>query len=93
MLCLNWIFFKFSSTMISGASNENLPNNEWFEYDDNSSFQSGVDQSAVQALIEQQGPSKPKVTVQRLATSYMTLEPYVHVQYMSKNEYRLQYIL
>lgn len=56
--------------MISGASNENLPNNEWFEYDDNSSFQSGVDQSAVQALIEQQGPSKPKVTVQRLATSY-----------------------
>lgn len=90
MLCLNWIFFKFSSTMISGASNENLPNNEWFEYDDNSSFQSGVDQSAVQALIEQQGPSKPKVTVQRLATSYMTQEPYV--QYMSKNKYRLKCI-
>nr|XP_011431725.2 BRCA2-interacting transcriptional repressor EMSY isoform X3 [Crassostrea gigas] len=55
-----------SETVTSkGASNENLPNNEWFEYDDNSSFQSGVDQSAVQALIEQQGPSKPKVTVQR----------------------------
>lgn len=92
MLCLNWIFFKFSSTMISGASNENLPNNEWFEYDDNSSFQSGVDQSAVQALMEQQGPNKPKVTVQRLATSYMTQEPYVHVQYMSKNKYRLKCI-
>lgn len=52
---------------VSGASSENLPNNEWFEYDDNnSSFQSGVDQSAVQALIEHHGPSKPKVTVQRL---------------------------
>ncbi|XP_078310623.1 uncharacterized protein LOC111136248 isoform X2 [Crassostrea virginica] len=56
-----------SETVTSkGASSENLPNNEWFEYDDNnSSFQSGVDQSAVQALIEQHGPSKPKVTVQR----------------------------
>lgn len=75
--------------MFPGASNENLPNNEWFEYDDNSSFQSGVDQSAVQALIEQQGPSKPKVTVQRLATSYVAQELHVHVQYMSTNEYRL----
>lgn len=76
--------------MISGASNENLPNNEWFEYDDNSSFQSGVDQSAVQALIEQQGPSKPKVTVQRLATSYMAQEPHEYVQYISTYEYRLK---
>ncbi|XP_062578349.1 BRCA2-interacting transcriptional repressor EMSY-like [Saccostrea cucullata] len=61
---------QVSETVTSkGASSENLPNNEWFEYDDNNpSFQSGVDQAAVQALIEQQGSNKPKVTVQRSAS-------------------------
>ncbi|XP_048746376.2 BRCA2-interacting transcriptional repressor EMSY-like [Ostrea edulis] len=49
-----------------GTSGDNLPSNEWFEYDDNNpSFQAGVDNAAVQALIEQQSSSKPKVTVQR----------------------------